>query len=389
MRITAVSRLINHTIEGSYNGMKLEGTQSGTIWATKGRKLYKSNNANRFEYVSTLPNPGDFISKIHHEFITGHRLEWLSELISGRIHCVNVWPLDEHLIVANVYRWLFVSTDGGDTWEHSFELPESSGIRGLMPCALCYHDGSIYFGEYIFDEEKAPRIMRSDDSGKSWHTELSLENVRHFHSIQVDPYTDEIWITTGDRDNESCIGRIQGDELEIVGSGDQMWRAVQPVFLRDSIIWGTDAPYQQNHVLKLPRNQISKQKPDPEVLFTETNPFYFGANVGDWIAFSTSSSMKEDSTAPSGQVKTSDKRVAIYSATKTTGYREWNLLREYQPRVTLTRLLGLNSWAANHYAFLDGCSTTGELLAGPFNCNVTDPEVISTEHQIYTTLSVN
>jgi hypothetical protein len=60
---------------------------------------------------------------------------------------------------------------------------------------------------------------------------------------------------TGDRDVESSISfsEDQGKTWTILGSGDQMYRAVSFVFARDYFYWGSDAPTRQNYVYRYVR----------------------------------------------------------------------------------------------------------------------------------------
>ncbi|MFP9191282.1 glycosyl hydrolase [Natrialbaceae archaeon A-CW1-1] len=358
--------------------MKLEAVIHDRIYATEGRRLFVRSGNCGFEPLSTLPNPESGLDKVKYNLKTGGIEGRIRRALTGRVHSVNVWPIDDKTIFANANRWMFVSHDGGKSWDHSLTLRESTGLRGAMPCGLCHQGGTVYLGEYIFDETKHPRVLETSDFGETWETSVELEGVRHVHSVQVDPITDDIWITTGDRDDESIIGILRDDDVEVVGTGSQRWRMVQPVFLPDAILWGTDAPYQENQILRLPRSEIGSSNPDIDVLHTETNPFYFGTSIDGRVFISTSASAKEDSTAPDETPHESDSWVTVWTASETTAFREWMQVARYQTEPTLARRFGLKSLMANSYAFLDSSPSTG-VVVGPYNC--TDGELMITDPQ--------
>ncbi|MFP8890755.1 hypothetical protein ACLI4U_13430 [Natrialbaceae archaeon A-CW2] len=346
--------------------MKLEAVVGDRIYATDGRKIFVRDGTDEFTHLSTLPNPKSGLNRLRYNLKTGGIEARVRRLFTGRVHSVNVWPIDDDVLFANAYRSLFVSRDGGESWEHSFELRESSGLRGAMPCGLCYRGGTVYLGEYIFDETKNPRVLRTDDLGRNWSKHVELEGVRHVHSVQADPYSNDIWITTGDRDDESIVGILRDKSVEVVGTGSQRWRTVQPVFLPDAIIWGTDAPYQDNHILRLDRSQIGTSDTDLEVLQTVKNPFYFGTAVDDWIFFSTNASARKDSTAPSATTYESDNFATIWGSSLQSGYREWNIVGKYEPKRTLARWFRFTGLSANSYIFL-GNSMCHGLVYSPIN----------------------
>lgn len=356
--------------------MKLEAVVDGRIYATDGRKVFVRKKTGEFVHLSTLPNPKSGVDRIRYNLKTGGIEARLRRLLTGRVHSVNVWPIEDDVLFANAYRSLFVSYDGGKSWKHSLELHESSGLRGVMPCGLCHKDGTVYLGEYIFDESANPRVLRTDDHGQNWFTHTELEGVRHIHSVQVDPYSDEIWITTGDRDDESIIGILREDEVEIVGTGSQRWRAVQPVFLRDTVLWGTDAPYKENNILQLPRSSIDSADTNIETLHTTTNPFYFGTVIGDWVVFSTNSSTAKDSTAPVGTTHESRTVATVWGASSHSDYQEWKVIGQYETKGSLARRIGLERLSANTYIFVNSCPTAG-LVCNPFNSSDYDQTLIN------------
>lgn len=372
----------NHNYQGVVSAyifpVKLEAAIGSKLYLTKGRKLFIKDGKSDPECVSTLPNPESGIGRLRYNFKTGGVLAQLRQPFTGNVHSVNVWPIDENIMFANANRWIFVSDDGGTTWSRSHELPESSGLRGIMPCGFCQKDGNVYFGEYIFDESANPRIMKSSDLGETWEVEAEFEDVRHIHSVQVDPYSEKIWVTTGDRDPESKIGYLEDGTFQVVGSGDQIWRTVQPLILEDSVVWGTDSPYKENKILKLRREEVTNKNPEPEILHTETNPFYFAASVGKWIFFSTNASTTKDSTAPDDVSYETKPEATVWGASQDSGYEKWEQIGRYEQSSALCKRVYKPELAANTYVFLATSEAMG-LLINPFNAAKKYPNIFQIE----------
>jgi hypothetical protein len=110
-------------------------------------------------------------------------------------------------------------------------------------------DGAFYYGEYFRNCQRGPVfVYRSLGDGKNWEPiyRFSSGEIRHIHSLQFDPYSKSLWITTGDNDHECMIGYFIKKEgavkLYKVGSGSQKWRAVSLLFTKDEVLCGTDSP---------------------------------------------------------------------------------------------------------------------------------------------------
>lgn len=360
--------------------MKLEGIRNGSVIATSGRGVFTGGASGGFELMGKLPNPNAGFERLRFDVKTGGWSAKLRRLVTGRIHSVNVWSLERDVILANATDNLFRSSDGGETWTSIKKLHPSSGIRGVLPRGLCYHDGTIYLGEYVFDESRSPRVFASDDLGDSWRTELALDGVRHVHAVQRDPYTGDVWIATGDRDSESKIARLVEGELEILGTGSQLWRAVELVFTPNYLLWGTDCPYQDNHMVRVSREEIGKD-PAPEPLYTVDEPFYYSTSVeidGESIAlFSTGGSFSPDSTAPeqSGQTPLSQPEVGIHGASSASDFTAWTELATFDVKKRLLNRIGRDHLVANAYVFLEASPKLG-VYVNPINTVTNDGMIL-------------
>lgn len=363
--------------------MKLEELLDGSVIVTSGRRIYSRDAEDQLKQVGELPNPYSRLNGIRFDLKTGGLPAKVRRLVTGRIHSVNVWPLDKELMVANATNHLFRSRDGGRTWDQIKTLHPSSGIRGVLPGGLSYHDGTLYVGEYIFDESRSPRIYASDDLGETWRTELILDGVRHIHAVQPDPYTGDIWVATGDRDSESKIGRLVDGGLEVLGSGSQLWRAVELVFTPEYLLWGTDCSYQDNHVMRMPRDEFH-DCPEPEPVFTVDGPFYYSTSFrlnGDTLAFfSTGGGFTMDSTAPDSTKRTTptDREVGVYGGTSDSNFSEWGTLATFEVKKRLANRVGRPDLAANAYIFLESSPQRG-VFVNPINTVTNDGEILNVD----------
>ena len=132
--------------------------------------------------------------------------------------------------------------------------------KGLGPLreGWCQDDkGNCYLAEYFLNNKRdtVADLLKSTDDGWSWRIICSLDNVRHIHCVQYDPFGKRIWMGTGDRDEESSISFSEdgGESWTEIGSGNQMFRAVSLLFTEDHIYWGTDAPTRQNYIYRYSR----------------------------------------------------------------------------------------------------------------------------------------
>jgi hypothetical protein len=112
---------------------------------------------------------------------------------------------------------------------------------------VAVHDVSqnFYFGEYICGEKRPIRIIRISHDLDSVETAYTFAKgeVQHVHDIVYDKYLNRLWVTTGDSDEESAI-YYSDDEFQTLvklGGGDQTWRAVSVIPLKDGLVWGSDA----------------------------------------------------------------------------------------------------------------------------------------------------
>lgn len=252
----------------------------------------------------------------------------------------------------------------GESWTKIHQFPSSSGPMGILPTGFCSTDDTITIGEYPLDESREPRILQSNNDGNTWDT-IDTIAARHIHSVTIDPYTGEYWITTGDTDKDSMIARLRKDGLEVIGTGSQLWRAVELVFTPEAVLWGMDCPYlEENRIVKLDRDQIDKSEPAVETLSTISSPVYFAETINldgeQHVFFSTAI---EPATRP--------KHVArVMHSSTADRFETWRTLGTYNH--SSPPLAGLVN--TNAYIFLAAHPERG-LFFNPYNTDTDSGEI--------------
>ena len=129
----------------------------------------------------------------------------------------------------------------------------------LRQCRNVLHRGvavtarGIYLGEYGRNPRRWPvPIYRSRDDGRSWEVayEFAAGSIRHVHGVFRDPYSDRLWMPTGDRAGECYLVSSDHDFTDVVryGDGSQAWRTVTLFFDPDRIVWAMDSEHETSHL---------------------------------------------------------------------------------------------------------------------------------------------
>lgn len=157
----------------------------------------------------------------------------------------------------------------------------SSGYRGLYHMFDYYMKGStlyIYLGEYTTEDptrrHKVYRGVINSKTDQTWGTVLEFKSVkerqdnpdstepsaRHIHVVQVDPFTGDIYVNTGDDNPESqhMISQDNGATWRTLGKGTQEWRCLSFWFTKDYIYWNMDTSSPQA-IFRLKRTNLNLQ----------------------------------------------------------------------------------------------------------------------------------
>jgi hypothetical protein len=264
----------------------------GTIWATRGFALYRRPpDADDFNFEARLPCPWNAAALLR------------SDLVRSYLRTYDVghpfWLASGSLLVS-AGGWLWRRARDERRFRQVFRLRFwGRGVgRGILHNGLVQlRSGRILFGEYFRNDRRVPvRLYASDDDGQSWRVahELPAGRVRHLHAVVEDPYSDEVWLCTGDHDQESFLARSSdgGQHFEVVGGGSQAWRACCVLFTREHVYWGADTSKYVEHrnIYRLRRSEVT-----PEPLQAVDGAVEFGVRLGgDLLAFSTSRTGYED-----------------------------------------------------------------------------------------------
>jgi len=176
-----------------------------------------------------------------------------------RFQVTNILPLDN--------GELFVTFDKTVGVVRGNEYVHLEGL--IRPCRVlrsaCAVDdkGQIFFGEYLPNEERG--VMRiykyrcGSDALETVYT-FAANTIRHIHGIYFDWFTKSLFCLTGDDEHECQILRTfdEFQSVEMVGRGDESWRAVSLAFTESDLFYGTDAEYRTNHIYQLDRKTNQK-----------------------------------------------------------------------------------------------------------------------------------
>lgn len=174
-----------------------------------------------------------------------------------RAEITSFYTLNNGNRLAIAKKGLFLQKKGNGAFEKCFSIS-----RGSKPLNICIApSGNLFFGEYFQNVEKqAVNIYCSDDDAQTWHVAYTFPegSINHIHGLFLDPYTNRIWVTTGDRDNECIIGYTE-DEFKTfveVFRGGQEYRTCNLFFYKEFVVFGTDTQYEQNVLKKFDRNTL-------------------------------------------------------------------------------------------------------------------------------------
>lgn len=144
-------------------------------------------------------------------------------------------------------------------------------------------NAEVYYGEYRSNSEREPvHIWSLEKDGRKWKSVWHFENIRHVHGVFHDPYTDSIWVTTGDMDQEAGIWRTDDRFISLcrVVGGSQQLRAVQLLFNKDYVYFGSDTPDEKNFIYRMDREGKNLENLTPV-----GSSVFYGCKVGKKLFF--------------------------------------------------------------------------------------------------------
>lgn len=243
------------------------------ILGARGYKIDKYTlDGKRLEHVGTLED-----SKYS---------KWAKHKLSRRLfraEIIGFYNLDDGSMLAVAKKGLFKKNKKEKIFKKVFNI-----TRGSKPLNICIaKNGTAYFGEYFQNMKKqAVNIYGSDDNGQSWNVVYTFPegNINHIHGLFYDPYTDRIWVVTGDRENECIIGWTD-DGFQTINElfrGGQEYRNCLLFFYQDYIVYATDSQYIENEI-----RRIDRKTREITVLQTIQGSAIKGGQCGDVAYLST------------------------------------------------------------------------------------------------------
>ena len=166
-----------------------------------------------------------------------------------------------HLYHFQGNTWMCIAKKGIFRYNNNSKLFEKCCDidKGSRPMNLCQaKDGTIYYGEYCFNPGMKPmRVFQSKDNGNTWTVsyEFKQGEINHIHGIFNDPFSDKIWVATGDEDTACIFGYTEDGFSTLVReyAGSQQYRVCVPLFTPNEIFFATDSQYEQNVILSINR----------------------------------------------------------------------------------------------------------------------------------------
>jgi hypothetical protein len=193
----------------------------------------------------------------------------------------HVVPLSDSVLVAFAFKNIFVCN-----YRDGKVLGTPTAIIGSRPLSVCLTpDHNLYYGEYHGNPDRKPtNIFCSKDNGFSWFSVYQMEDIRHVHGVFHDPYTNALWVTTGDTDEECGIWTTINHfkTLDRVAGGSQNTRAITLLFTQSHIYFGSDIPHKANSIYRFERRSGRIDK-----LQEVEGPVFWGCKIGNALFFST------------------------------------------------------------------------------------------------------
>lgn len=209
----------------------------GTAWASRGMLIYsKKKNENCFRRMAHVPTGFSFYWLRNFSFI-----RWLTQ----RPECIEFVVAKNGDISALSAGYMCFYDGKTKSFSRALKLPHySMGNQGILSNGLLQtKSGTLFFGEYFKNEnDTSVSIYISRNYGKTWEikNQFPAHQIRHIHAIQEDPYSNTLWLTTGDEGcNYIYWSNDEFSTLNPIGFGESYF-TTQLLFTKESIYWGSD-----------------------------------------------------------------------------------------------------------------------------------------------------
>ncbi len=248
----------------------------GNLYSSRGNSLYEWGDLREPKLIDTLK------VSVPRRLLSQSRL--LQRLLRLGFSHLSIASSGAMMAIAN--RILFLSTTTGSSLLPVGRL--SSSMRRPMRFG-CETSGEndFYISEYFSNPMRGPvRVFRVAGGAPNPVFTFPRGEIRHIHLVQKDPFTGKLWIATGDYGEECRIAWTDDGfkNLNIIGYGDQSWRATCLIFTPEAVLWGMDSPWEHASIIRWDRESGKR-----DFLSVVDSPVLHGAvNEHGWIALTTS-----------------------------------------------------------------------------------------------------
>lgn len=258
-------------INSQFSGM-VHCVNGQTVFASKGNQIHVSyDNGNHWSFLFSIPLP---------LFLRFRSLAKLTRrLFRDGIH--HIVCLGKHTLVLVAYSSIYTYN-----LKDKRLNPEVTRIFGSRPLVLCKDsDDLLYYGIYSGNSKRSPvHLLCSDDGGHQWKPIYQFKGIRHVHGVCNDPYDKKLWVTTGDTNEEAGIWMTDDGfhTIEKVVGGTQQTRAIQLLFTKEHVYFGSDTPIEKNHIYRMDKKTGLVYK-----IQEVQSSVFWGSKVGNALFFST------------------------------------------------------------------------------------------------------
>lgn len=160
-----------------------------------------------------------------------------------------------------------------------------------MRNGIIFKEDYIVYTEYYGNKDRKPvNIYKYNFIEDRKEILYTFNNIRHIHCIHEDINDlNNIYIGTGDFDEECGIYKLnlKSFDMEKIGAGSQIWRAVSILQNNNSLYWGTDDPIGENYIMKynLENDELERIKkidgPAYYSTITKNNNMFIATTIED------------------------------------------------------------------------------------------------------------
>lgn len=255
-------------------GFTIEVAEQENFILSKANSLYNTKDLRKpFEKIAEIKAP--LWKKFSSNFRPAQRLL--------RFMVTNVIPLENNDLFVTFDKSVGLIKNGNYKSLEGLERP----CRVLRSACAIDNKGDIYFGEYLANPEREEmfvyRFIKESGFLEKIFT-FKKNEIRHIHGLYFDKFTNAIYCLTGDEKRECKILKTTDGfkKTEIIGEGDESWRAVSLLFSEDNFFYGTDAEFRENEIFRVDRQSL-----DRKAICKVSGTVFYSKKIGEDLFFTT------------------------------------------------------------------------------------------------------